>query len=97
MRCRRKISSTETSICSRPALPLPCDHDAALHIAATRTAGIQHSPARVTEARHADDAPEQVMAGWESISDRRGETVPENGGAQGTLEVGKAMRALGGA
>jgi len=44
----------------------------------------------------ADDAPEQVMAGWESISDRRGETVPENGGAQGTLEVGKAMRALGG-
>jgi len=45
---------------------------------------------------HDDDAAEQVVAGWESISDRRGETVPENGSAQGTLEVGKAMRALGG-
>jgi len=45
---------------------------------------------------HRDDAPEQVVAGWDSISDRRGETVPENGSAQGTLEVGKAMRALGG-
>ena len=32
---------------------------------------------------------------WEEISDRDGETVPESGAAQGTLEVGKAMRAAG--
>jgi len=45
---------------------------------------------------HADDAPEQVAAGWDLVSDRRGETVPDNGSAQGTLEIGKATRALGG-
>jgi hypothetical protein len=41
------------------------------------------------------DAPEQVARQLDAISDRDGETVPENGSAQGTLEVGKAMRALG--
>ncbi len=44
---------------------------------------------------HAADTAEQVAAGWEAISDRDGETVPESGAAQGTLEVGKAMRAAG--
>ncbi len=41
------------------------------------------------------DAPEQVAAQWDALSDRDGETVPESGAAQGTLEVGKAMRAVG--
>ena len=41
------------------------------------------------------DAAEQVAGRWEEISDRDGETVPESGTAQGTLEVGKAMRAAG--
>ena len=41
------------------------------------------------------DAAERVAAQWEAISDRSGETVPESGTAQGTLEIGKAMRALG--
>jgi len=41
------------------------------------------------------DAAEQVAGRWEEISDRDGETVPESGAAQGTLEVGKAMRAAG--
>ena len=41
------------------------------------------------------DAPEQVAAQFDSISERRGETVPESGAAQGTLEVAKAMRAVG--
>ena len=40
-----------------------------------------------------DDAAEQVAARWDEISDRHGETVPESGAAQGTLEVGKALRA----
>jgi NAD(P)-dependent dehydrogenase (short-subunit alcohol dehydrogenase family) len=42
-----------------------------------------------------DDAAEQVAARWDEISDRAGETVPESGAAQGTLEVGKALRAAG--
>ena len=41
------------------------------------------------------DAAEQVAGRWEEISDRDGETVPESGTAQGTLEVGKALRAAG--
>jgi len=43
----------------------------------------------------ADDAAEQVAASLDALSDRAGETVPESGNAQGTLEIGKAMRALG--
>jgi len=42
-----------------------------------------------------DDAPEQVAAGFEALSDRTNESVPNSGNAQGTLETGKAMRALG--
>ena len=40
-----------------------------------------------------DDAAEQVAARWDEVSDRDGDTVPESGAAQGTLEVGKALRA----
>ena len=43
---------------------------------------------------HPDDAAERVAAQWDEISERDGETVPESGSAQGTLEIGKAMRAL---
>jgi len=42
-----------------------------------------------------DDAAEQVAARFDELSDRNGETVPESGNAQGTLEAGKALRALG--
>ncbi|MEO5883304.1 MAG: SDR family NAD(P)-dependent oxidoreductase [Caldimonas sp.] len=42
-----------------------------------------------------DDAAEQVAARWDEISDRDGETVPESGAAQGTLELGKALRTAG--
>jgi NAD(P)-dependent dehydrogenase (short-subunit alcohol dehydrogenase family) len=41
-----------------------------------------------------EDAAEQVAAGFAALSDRDGETVPESGNAQGTVEIGKAMRAL---
>jgi NAD(P)-dependent dehydrogenase (short-subunit alcohol dehydrogenase family) len=46
---------------------------------------------------HPADAAERVAAQWEAISDRDGETVPESGSAQGTLEIGKTMRAHAGA
>jgi len=39
------------------------------------------------------DAAEQVAARWEEIGDRVRESVPENGSAQGALEVTKATRA----
>ena len=42
-----------------------------------------------------DDAAEQVVQAWETLSDRSEETVPESGMAQGTLETGKALRAQG--
>ena len=41
------------------------------------------------------DAAEQVAGQWAALSDRAGESVPESGAAQGTLEIEKAMRALG--
>ena len=41
------------------------------------------------------DAAEQVASQFEALSDRDGETVPASGNAQGTVEVGKAMRAMG--
>jgi hypothetical protein len=41
------------------------------------------------------DAAEQVAANFEALSGRDNETVPESGNAQGTLEIGKAMRAVG--
>ena len=42
-----------------------------------------------------DDAAEQVAMNFDALSDREDETVPESGSAQGTSEIGKAMRALG--
>jgi NAD(P)-dependent dehydrogenase (short-subunit alcohol dehydrogenase family) len=41
------------------------------------------------------DAAEQVALNFGVLSDREGDTVPGSGNAQGTLETGKAMRALG--
>ena len=41
-----------------------------------------------------DDAAEQVVERFGEISGRTGESVPESGSAQGTLEVGRAMRTL---
>ena len=40
-----------------------------------------------------DDAPEQVEAQFEAISDRAGEIVPEMGAAQGMIELTKAQNA----
>lgn len=39
------------------------------------------------------DAAEQVALEFDAISERAGETVPESGAAQGTLEIAKAMQA----
>lgn len=40
-----------------------------------------------------DDAPEQVAARFDAISDRTGEIVPEMGAAQGMIELTKAQKA----
>ena len=39
------------------------------------------------------DAAERIAAAFDAIADREGETVPESGAAQGTLEIAKAGRA----
>ena len=44
---------------------------------------------------HPDDAAEQVAAQWPAIDDPDEQAIPASGAAQGTLEVGKAMRAHG--
>ena len=44
---------------------------------------------------HPIDAAERVALQWDEISDRDGETVPQSGAAQGTLEIGKATRSAG--
>ena len=44
---------------------------------------------------HRDDAAEQIAAQVRRDLDRSGETVPESGAAQGTLEIAKAMQAHG--
>ena len=41
------------------------------------------------------DAAEQIAAGFDAISDRTGEVVPEMGAAQGMVELTKAQRAQG--
>jgi NAD(P)-dependent dehydrogenase (short-subunit alcohol dehydrogenase family) len=43
----------------------------------------------------APDAAERVVERLDEISDRNGESVPASGAAQGTLEIAKAMRAVG--
>jgi len=41
------------------------------------------------------DTPERLLAALDQVRDRTGETVPKSGSEQGTLEVGKAMKAHG--
>ena len=44
---------------------------------------------------HPADAAEQVVQRFDEISERAGESVPQSGSAQGSLEVGKATQAIG--
>jgi hypothetical protein len=39
------------------------------------------------------DTAERLLAAMTKVTDRDGETVPRSGSEQGTLEVGKAMKA----
>ena len=41
------------------------------------------------------DVPERLLQALAQMHDRTGETVPKSGSEQGTLEVGKAMKAHG--
>ena len=43
-----------------------------------------------------EDAPEQVAARFDAISDRAGEIIPDMGAAQGMIELTKAQKAHGG-
>ncbi|MBQ0960020.1 SDR family NAD(P)-dependent oxidoreductase [Ideonella sp. 4Y11] len=81
-----------------PALLHLCHDDAPTRAIACAGAGtFERAYITMTQGVHlglAPDTPEQVAAQWDAISQRdEGEVVPESGSAQGTNEVGQAMRA----
>jgi NAD(P)-dependent dehydrogenase (short-subunit alcohol dehydrogenase family) len=66
-------------------------------ILAAGAGGFERAYVTLTQGIHAvgEDAAEQVAAGFEAISDRTGEIVPEMGAAQGMVELTKANAAQG--
>jgi NAD(P)-dependent dehydrogenase (short-subunit alcohol dehydrogenase family) len=56
--------------------------------------GFERAYVTITQGIHAvgPDAPEQVAARFEEISDRTGEIIPEMGAAQGMIELTKAQK-----
>ena len=60
--------------------------------------GFERAYVTLTQGVHitGEDAPEQVAARFDQISDRAGEIVPDMGAAQGMLELTKAKVSLGG-
>ncbi len=81
-----------------PALLALCADDAPNRAIACAGAGtFERAYITLTQGVHlglAPDTPEQVVAQWDEVSQRdEGEQVPASGAAQGTNEVGQAMRA----
>ena len=64
-------------------------------ILAAGAGGFERAYVTITQGIYAvgDDAPEQVAAQFEAISDRTGEIIPEMGAAQGMIELTKAQKA----
>mgnify|MGYP001289317635 FL=1 len=60
--------------------------------------GFERAYVTLTQGIHVtgDDAPEQIAARFDEVSDRTGEIVPEMGAAQGMIELTKAQKAHGG-
>ncbi len=81
-----------------PALLALCADDAPNRAIACAGAGtFERAYITLTQGVHlglGPDTPEQVVAQWDEVSQRdEGEQVPASGAAQGTNEVGQAMRA----
>jgi hypothetical protein len=64
-------------------------------ILAAGAGGFERAYVTLTEGVHisGEDAPEQVAAQFDAISDRAKEIVPEMGAAQGMIELTKAQKA----
>jgi NAD(P)-dependent dehydrogenase (short-subunit alcohol dehydrogenase family) len=60
--------------------------------------GFERAYVTITQGIYAtgDDAPEQIAARFDEVSDRTGEIIPEMGAAQGMIELTKAQKAHGG-
>lgn len=60
--------------------------------------GFERAYVTITQGIHVtgDDAPEQIAARFDEVSDRTGEIIPEMGAAQGFIELTKAQKAHGG-
>ncbi|MBB5746686.1 SDR family NAD(P)-dependent oxidoreductase [Brevundimonas variabilis] len=78
-------------------LYLVCDDAPSRCILAAGAGGFERAYVTLTQGIHAagDDAAEQVAAGFDAISDRTGEIVPEMGAAQGMIELTKASATQG--
>ncbi|HEY1224979.1 MAG TPA: SDR family NAD(P)-dependent oxidoreductase [Brevundimonas sp.] len=60
--------------------------------------GFERAYVTITQGIHVtgDDAPEQIAARFDEVSDRTGEIIPEMGAAQGMIELTKAQKAHAG-
>ena len=77
-----------------PGLLYLVSQDAPTRVILTAGAGgFERAYITLTQGGYAvgEDAPEQVAAGFDAISDREGEIVPEMGAAQGMIELTKAQ------
>ena len=66
-------------------------------ILAAGAGGFERAYVTITQGIHVtgEDAPEQIAARFDEISDRTGEIIPDMGAAQGMIELTKAQKAHG--
>lgn len=94
---RLPLEMLEPSLVSPGLLHLASDDAPNRCILAAGAGGFERAYVTLTQGVRivGDDAPEQVAARFDEISDRAGEIVPDMGAAQGFVELSKAQKALG--
>ncbi len=94
---RLPLEMLEPSLVSPGLLHLVSDDAPNRCILAAGAGGFERAYVTLTQGVRivGDDAPEQVAARFDEISDRAGEIVPDMGAAQGFVELSKAQKALG--
>ena len=92
---RLPLEMLEPSLVSPGLLYLVSEEAPSRCILAAGAGGFERAYVTLTQGVRivGDDAPEQIAARFDEISDRTGEIVPEMGAAQGFIELGKAQAA----
>ncbi|WP_374516336.1 SDR family NAD(P)-dependent oxidoreductase [Brevundimonas sp.] len=92
---RLPLEMLEPSLVSPGLLHLVSEDAPSRCILAAGAGGFERAYVTLTQGVRivGDDAPEQVAARFDEISDRTGEIVPEMGAAQGFIELSKAQKA----